>query len=401
MSNEKLFLYLPPKIAKQLDLSLDKDEWNFYEILNIPAASNNDEIGRALNRSLELLSRLKYNPHFKEDSASVSQKLGEVAKILCDPQARSEYDARLNQHLSRLLEKKIESFRQLIEATAKYGTISENEKMVLHQYAMIRGVPKNEAHSILDSLSISGDTTQSIIAPPPTLTATLPRYLEEEAFQLSLKKMLPVFDSINTFQCGNCGSKSPVTLIACECGSLLRGKVFCLQCNALYSPMKEKCPGCGNESNLIVSLSTEEVSLVRKRIESLMNHGEYVAAGVACKDLLLVKPAEESVRKYIQQIEKHLKNVSNDRTSPEARPKSIHKIFYVVGAVMSVLTFAWLMYGLISNADAFMIFGYICLALAIVSGIIGWMLHTLAGRTQGRNDRSKSKDSKISDKQGK
>ncbi len=397
MINEKLFIHLPPKIAKQLELASDKDEWNYYEILNLAPDSNNYDIERALNRALDLLSRLKYNPHFKDDASRVSQMLETIAKVLREPLARSEYDAQLNQHTARLLEKKNKAFRQLIQATAQYEKISTSEKDILLQYASKRDVPKEEAQSILDSIPITEDTARSMIAFPPILTATLPRYLEEEAFQLSLKKLLPQFNSINEFQCGNCGSKRPAAHIACECGSLLRGKVFCLQCKTLYSPMMEKCPDCGNESNLMVSLLPEDVSLVRKRIEILMSQDKCIAASTACKDLLFVKPAEEFAKKYIQQIEKRMKSANNNKNVPETNPKPIHKIFYVVGAVMSVLTFVWLMYKLFVNTSAFIIVGYFCLALAIVSGIIGWMLHILAAKRQIKNERSKSKHSKTSE----
>lgn len=400
MSNEKLFIHLTPKIAKQLEMAAEKDEWDYYEILNLSHNSKSEDISRSLNRALDLLSRLKYNPQFKDDAASVSQKLEAIAQILSDPSSCADYDARLNEHKARLLKSKIDSFRQLAEATAQYLSIGESEKILLQQFATHRGVPGNEAQSVVDSISISAPI-KAMIAPPPTFTASLPRHLETESFQLLLKKSLPVFESINTFRCGNCGLKTPVTLIACECGSLLRGKVFCAQCNALYSQVKDKCPFCGNESNIMIALSEADILIVRKWVQGLMNQGKYAAASMSCKDMLLVKPGDESVQKYFHEIEKQTDNTRIETDASVKCPKSIHTFFYIIGAVLSVLTFAWLIYGLIMGAQAFMIFGYICLALAIVSGIIGWMLHALAGRSQSRKDCSQPQKSKIKDKQGK
>ena len=296
MNEESIFISLHPKIRKQLELQQDKDLLTYYEALNLTRDFTPDELEHFLNRALELLSHLRFHPQFRDEAASASQKIAHVAETLRNPVLRSQYDIKLRQYEEDILSRIMEHFRQLVDATAKGGGLTTSQKDVLLSYASTRDISQEDARRAIDSRQSIQEPAAFILASPPRLTAPLPRYLETEAFQILLKKSTPILEQLNTFRCGRCNATVPVTHLACPCGALMRGKLFCPDCGSLFSHTSPQCPICAKESNIMVELSEEDVPNVYKHIETLISREELLSALATCKDLLTIRPSDQHVK---------------------------------------------------------------------------------------------------------
>lgn len=296
MNGESIFISLHPKIRKQLELQQDKDLLTYYEALNLTRDFTPDELEHFLNRARELLSHLRFHPQFRDEAASASQKIAHVAETLRNPVLRSQYDIKLRQYEKDILSRIMEQFRQLVDATAKGGGLTTSQKNVLLSYASTRDISQEDARRVIDSRQSIQEPAAFILASPPHLTAPLPRYLETEAFQILLKKSTPILEQLNTFRCGRCNATLPVTHLACPCGALMRGKLFCPDCGSLFSHTSPQCPICAKESNIMVELSEEDVPNVYKYIETLISREELLSALATCKDLLTIRPSDQHVK---------------------------------------------------------------------------------------------------------
>jgi hypothetical protein len=303
MNEESIFISLHPKIRKQLELQQDKDLLTYYEALNLTRDFTPDELEHFLNRARELLSHLRFHPQFRDEAASASQKIVHVAETLRNPGSRSQYDTQLRKYEEDILSQIMEHFRHLVDATAKGGGLTTSQKDVLLSYASTRDISQEDARHVIDSCQSILEPAAFILASPPRLTAPLPRYLETEAFQILLKKSTPILEQLNTFRCGLCNATVPVTHLACPCGALMRGKLFCPDCGSLFSHTSPQCPFCAKESNIMVELSEEDVPNVYKHIETLISREEFLSALATCKDLLMIRPSDQHVRTLREKTE--------------------------------------------------------------------------------------------------
>jgi hypothetical protein len=94
-----------------------------------------------------------------------------------------------------------------------------------------------------------------------------------------------------------------VTNLACPCGALMRGKLFCPDCGSLFSHTSPQCPFCAKESNIMVELSEEDVPNVYKHIETLISREEFLSALATCKDLLTIRPTDQHVKTLREKTE--------------------------------------------------------------------------------------------------
>jgi hypothetical protein len=335
MNGESIFISLHPKIRKQLELQQDKKLLTYYEALNLTRNFTPDELEHFLNRALELLSHLRFHPQFRDEAASASQKIAHVAETLRNPGLRSQYDIKLRQYEEDILSRIMEHFRQLVDATAKGGGLTTSQKDVLLSYASTRDISQENARHVIDSRQSIQEPAAFILASPPRLTAPLPRYLETEAFQILLKKSTPILEQLNTFRCGRCNATVPVTHLACPCGALMRGKLFCPDCGSLFSHISPQCPFCAKESNIMVELSEEDVPNVYKYIETLISREELPSALATCKDLLTIRPSDQHVKTLRENAEdltskKNVQTYSTDlqQEALKAREKGQYYLAY-------------------------------------------------------------------------
>jgi len=303
MNGESIFISLHPKIRKQLELQQDKDLLTYYEALNLTRDFSPDELEHSLNRALELLSHLRFHPQFRDNAASATQTITLAAETLRNPISRAKYDSQLKQYEEDAGNRIIEHFRQLIDATALGGGLTTSQKDVLVNYASIRNISQENARRIIDSRKSIQEDTVFTLASPPRLNAPLPRYLETEAFQILLKKSNPILEQLNAFLCGRCKATVPVTHLACPCGALMRGKLFCPDCGSLFSHTSPQCPFCAKESNVLVELSEEDVPNVYKHIETLISREEFLPALATCKDLHTIRPSDKHVKTLREKTE--------------------------------------------------------------------------------------------------
>ncbi len=293
MVAKSLFISLSPKLRKQLDLPAEKDEFSFYEALGISRNFSLEDLSRALNRSKELLERLKYNPKYRDEAAAILEHLHAAAEVLRNPAKRYEYDTALQVYFEAIKSRKLAKFRQIVELTTNAGGLSPVQKQSLFQFAAERDIKADDAHFIIDLLPTVAQTDAPPMATPPRLIAPVPLYQDTQAFTLILKKSSKRLNDLITLRCFRCDKPIPITHLACGCGALMRGKLVCLDCAALLPRDAEYCPTCGKEPQVMLELTPADISAIHRAIKSFTSRRKYCAAFEMCKDLLAVKPGDE------------------------------------------------------------------------------------------------------------
>ena len=314
MKLENLFITISPKIRKQLELNLDKDSLTFYEALGLPHNCSSEEMTRSYNRSRELLSHLKYHPQYKEEAEAVFQLLTYAVSILENPPNRLEYDTALRNSFDEMQITIEEAFLLLIRMTAREGSLTPEQKKDLLPYATRKKIPSAKAQALMDQIPTLEKSDAPPIAEPPQLTAPLPRYLETPAFQILLVKNTPLMEKLQRLRCSHCNTQVPITYLACSCGSLLRGKMICLDCASVFPCTALHCSCCARESNLMLELTDEDTAKSHALMELYIHQGQLTKALETGKDLLSVRPGNEKVRNLLESLKE---KVSKEETGTE------------------------------------------------------------------------------------
>jgi len=300
METDTLFIALSPKIKKQLELTVEKKELTFYEALGLGHDFSTEDLARAFNRAQVLLCHLKYHPQYKEEAESVAHCLALAVSILQYPQKRTEYDLALRSYLDEAQKKTEADFFQLIRTTAEEGSLTAEQKKDLLPYAIRENISPVTALALLDQIPTRDKSRGSFIAEPPQLTASLPRYLETPAFQILLAKNTPLVEKLHILRCSHCNNHVPITHLACSCGSLMRGKIICLECAFLFPHTALQCPLCARESNLMLELTNDDARKVHALMEHHVQEGPFSPALETGRDLLAVRPGDERVGNLLE-----------------------------------------------------------------------------------------------------
>jgi len=300
METDTLFITLSPKIRKQLELTVERNDLTFYEALGLGPDFASEDLTRAFDRAQLLLCHLKYHPQYKEEAERIAQRLAFAVSVLQNPQKRTEYDIALRSYLDEMQKKTETDFFQLVQSTAEEGSLTAEQKKDLLPYAMRKHISPDRALSILDRIPTRDKPDASFIAEPPQLTAALPRDLETPAFQILLTKNTPLVEKLHTVRCSHCNNHVPITHLACSCGSLMRGKIICLECAFLFPHTVPQCPLCAKESNLMLELTNDDTAQVHALMESHVQEGPFWAGLETGKDLLAVRPGDKRIKNLLE-----------------------------------------------------------------------------------------------------
>jgi len=323
MEKFNLFITIPPRIRKQLEISIDNDKLNYFEALGLSSEFTGENLSHSLNRSKLLLERLKYHPQYKEEAARVYKQLMSSSSILGNPQMRKEYEEALEQYRKLILEKKTERYKNLVKLSCTGDTLFEGEKNTLILYAQQRKIDIKTAEIFLSHYSTGKGAGDTPLAKPPHLTAPIPRYLETPAFQILVKKTEPILVEREFWICSNCEKQNVVTWLFCTCGSLMRGKMICPDCAVLFRATLSECPLCKKESLVMVELKQEDIPLVHSHIKSLSEKGKFEEAIRSCRDLLDIIPGDAFARKEITRLEQSYRRQTVQKGTEELERKGI------------------------------------------------------------------------------
>jgi hypothetical protein len=303
MNEEKLFIRLFPRIRKQLEILEEKDEYSYYETLGLNRDFSPDDLTRSINRSRELLERLKFHPQYKDESQAVLERLFQAVEILDNPATRMQYDAALQTFYQEGKDRQNDKFRHLVEITLQGERVGPAQKKALLSYAIQRKIEIESAQSILDSFASQDQDSALLVASPPRLSAPIPRFMETPAFQIILHKSQPFMEQLYNLRCSCCGKENPVTHLICSCGSLMRGKMICLGCSLLFSIKDSQCPNCGKESQVMLEPSEGDLLKIHNNIQAQTDRQENDIAMNACRDILEILPGDHKIRTTIQDLQ--------------------------------------------------------------------------------------------------
>jgi tetratricopeptide (TPR) repeat protein len=323
MNNEELFISISDKIRKQLEITKNNNPFSYYEILGLNETSSLEDIEKHLSRSRELLDRLKYTPQFKDEAANAMKFLEKVEETLNIPEKRSGYDLKLKEYFKVISGKKTEKFQKIVALSLADGKLSASSKKSLLGYASYMNIPEKIANLIFGHYPETNEDYSRPIAKPPELSAFIPHYLETKAFQILLDNAIPLVKELKSFHCSGCNKTVSVTHLICNCGSILRGKMICIECAMLFSTKLTECPSCGKESKLFLKLDEEDISNIYKIIKKLCIKGESCKSLRACKDLLEIKPGEKEARNMLPDLEKKAKKETDRKKAQKQMEKGI------------------------------------------------------------------------------
>lgn len=321
LNSENLFIRLSSRIRKQLEIHEEKDKYSYYEALGLNRDFSPDDLTRSINRSRELLERLKFHTQYKDEALSALQTIYQAAEILNNPVKKIQYDTSLQTYYEKWGNKERDKFRYLVEITLQGEQPGPEQKKSLLSYAIQRKIEIESARSILDSFGSQDQDSPLLLASPPHLTAPIPRFMDTPAFQIILQKSEPLLTELSRLGCSGCGKENPITHLICSCGSLMRGKMICLGCAFLFSITDSQCPSCGKESRVMLELTEEDLLKIYKNIQIQIDRREIEVAMNTCRNLLEILPGEQKIRTILQDLQqKHqAQEVQHDRENLETQ----------------------------------------------------------------------------------
>lgn len=313
MNRETIFIEIPQKLRKQLELPEDRSKFTFYEVLGLPVSFDPDELHKSLLHRRLLLDRLKYNPTYKEMAAETLKSLELAAETLRKSDSRIEYDKILKEATEERIKSGREEYLDLIKPTLVENKLSKEQKKGLIEYAGTYGLSRDQGWSLLNKFSESERPAPVPIASPPELAAPLQAYEQSPAYRMLHEKNKPLLEEMKRLKCSYCGFENSKTHLFCRCGALLRGKMICMDCRIVFPGPAAECPVCEKESKFILPLPDKDIGPALEYIQKLMELEEYDKAGTALKDILKTRPEKQEFKEVKKKLDAILEEKSRQK----------------------------------------------------------------------------------------